>query len=145
MVSTYITRQLLKYTQLQTIINIGSKILLTASILVIITWMLHYLNVAIIASLSFVAVIGAGMVLSNTFVMAFAELDHDIGLAGALYGTLQILCTMLVSIFIAYLHFHNQLGLGIALIAIGTIIFGLQQITSLPNKTQAQASGHTTV
>ena len=119
------------------VVRMGMKFMILSGILIMffsgilmyaIGWY-GWLNVPVIMIPTLTFIAGGGFVYANAAAGAFHDFAKMAGSAGAMYGCLQILGTVLTSLLVAGLEAHNQLGLALIYILLGLLslatFFGL--------------------
>lgn len=88
--------------------------------LLLASWLGFISAYAIMISTSFF-IIGGGLVYSNAMAGAFEPFPHIAGIAGALYGTLQVFGAFITSLIISALPRDNQATMAIIFIVLGSL------------------------
>lgn len=108
----------------QYMMNVGLGIMSLASILMFVIGMLGFLNVAAVITPIFFFIMGIGIVSANAGASALSPFGHIAGIAGALYGTIQMFIPFMVSAIVAHLHNNTQQPLAATLIILSIIAAG---------------------
>lgn len=109
----------------RSMMNLGLGIMLISGVIMYAIGMFGYLNVLVVMAPVLIYIIGIGIVSANASADALTPFGHIAGVAGALYGCLQIFMSFIASSVMAHLPVRNQQSLAASLIvlAIGAILF----------------------
>lgn len=120
-IGSLVNSYLLKfYTAQQTLFS-GICLLAASGLVMLVTGISFKLNLFTVIGTSMGIAFGLGMIAPSTNSLAFSLFDSDIGIAGALYGFLQILITTGISFIAAHLNATNQLSLGIVIVTLSVV------------------------
>lgn len=110
---------------IKTMMTLGLAIMLISSIIMFWIGTLGILNVAVVIIPMSIFVIGIGVVSANAGAGALSPFGHIAGIAGSLYGCLQIFVTFIISSIAAHLHTNNQQTLAgtLIILSIGAGLF----------------------
>lgn len=106
------------------IMQAGMLIMLLSGILLLIPSLWGIMNVSVIMIPVLLYVIGTGFVMPNSFAGSLAPFGNMAGAAGALYGSLSLLISFIISGITALLREHSQMPLAMTyiILALATLI-----------------------
>lgn len=111
--------QLVKYIHPKQLISTGLIILFTAGLLLLITH--YYVGTSLVAfiPLLFLVTMACGFIFPNAIAVSFSEVNCNIGVAGAVYGSTQIFISMLINFLLNTINHQDENLLGIFYLLIG--------------------------
>ncbi len=110
----------LKYSSIAQLVQIGNGIMALSGLSMLLLGALGWINTFVIVAPMFLFVFGGGFVFSNAMAAALAPFRGKMGgVAGALYGSIQILSAFLASLVAAFLDSSNQVGMAALLFMLG--------------------------
>jgi Bcr/CflA subfamily drug resistance transporter len=109
------------YLYYQKVIWLGNGIMLISSIVLLFTGLLHILNVWVLVIPCMLYILGGGFVFTNASTSALSPFPKVAGIAGGLYGCLQILCGFVFSGLMARLNSTNQITLALVFMGISIL------------------------
>lgn len=122
-VSQYINSRFVMKYGIRVMMVFGIGLMALGSISMLIFALAHIINTWVIIVPTFIISLAAGFVFSNAMAGAFETFGHMAGIAGAMYGFLQMMGSVLTSIVLAQIHEKSQMPLA--------VIFVLLALTAL--------------
>lgn len=120
-IGAFVNSKLVMRLGMRMMLLIGGNLMVFAGILMASFYMLGHVNVYVILIPVILFIIGAGFIYSNAFAIAFTPFAHMAGIAGALYGAIQVMVAAITSSLMSMLHEHNQLPLSIIFLFLGAL------------------------
>jgi Na+/melibiose symporter-like transporter len=121
-VGAYLTNRLVKRLGQFKLIIVGGIIISTAALAMLIIGLMGVINMwVILLPMSFIFA-GMGFIFPTAFSIAFADFGHIAGIAGAMYGGVQLLGAAIATGIAAHLPLENQVPMAGYLLGCGSII-----------------------
>ncbi len=111
--------------------KVGLLMLISSGILLIITQLCFGTHLGIVVPLLFLASMSCGLLFPSSLTLAFAQIHTKIGIAGAVYGSIQITISVLINLVLNRITDQGQAVLGIFYVVMGLI--GLALLLSKNN------------
>ena len=117
-----------------TLSKVGLIFLLTSGILLIATECLFGTHLYFVVPLLFLASMACGLLFPSSLTLAFAQIKSKIGIAGAIYGSIQITLSVLINFILNSIPNQDQAVLGIFYVVMA--IVGLSLLLSKKDPSQ---------
>jgi len=117
-----------------TLVQFALLLLLVSGALMIITKYSFSIHLAILIPLLFVVTIACGLIFPNSMTLAFAQINVNIGIAGAIFGSFQILTSMLINFILNAVSNQGLILLGLFYLGIGICGLSMYQIYPVHKK-----------
>lgn len=105
----------------QNLILYGFALLTLSGFLLLTTFIVFGTHLYFLVPLIFIATLTCGFIFPNTMALAFSKIKCHIGVAGAIYGSLQIIVAMLTNLLLNFLSNQNQVLLGLLYFLLGSV------------------------
>jgi len=119
LIGTYINAQFVARINHTAMMFVGIAIMLIAAVSLLIFNMLGIFTISSIVISTFILTISIGITIPNATAGAFSEFNSSIGSVGAIYGSFQIVITMITTYFIASIPHQTPWHLGYILLTLG--------------------------
>lgn len=101
------------------LVTIGLFIFAISGLLLMVTFEVFNSTLICLVPLLFLITLACGFIFPNVTALCFSEIHVNIGIAGAIYGTLQIFISMLINLLLNTIHDQDQALLGLFYLIIG--------------------------
>jgi len=120
-VGSFVSSKIVARTGSAKLIYIGLSLYCSMGLILLFTY--YFIGTSLYSLLPclFFITIGCGFIFPNALTLSFASIQSHIGIAGAIYGSLQTALSMLVNLFLNNLSTQNQMLLGSLYLIIGLI------------------------
>lgn len=111
---------------LEKMMTIGFVLQLIAGLIMFISYAASYLNILVIIIPVMLYMMGSSLIFSNSSAGALKSFAHIAGLAGAIFGFMQVLGGVIASNIFSVIHEENQLPMSVAFIltaGLGIVLF----------------------
>lgn len=120
---SFISSRTVRFYSSTKFVRLGLLILTSSGLLLIITQYLFGTTLFCLIPLLFFITIACGFIFPNALALCFAQINVNIGIAGAIYGTLQITISTIVNLLLNTVSEQGQSVMGLFYLGIG--LFGL--------------------
>ena len=120
-----LSSRLLRYLTSNHLVLVGLFILILSGFLLLATALLFGTHLAFLMPLIFFVTVACGLLFPNALTIAFSHIQIKIGIAGAIYGSVQIFISMLVNLLLNVIPHQGQSLLGLFYLLIGFAGLGL--------------------
>lgn len=126
---TYLNVYLLKRLHMAGILLVGILLVGLSGILMIVPYFFHILNVVVIIVPLIVLLLACKLIFVNCFTLALKDLKHMAGTAGALYGMMQTLGTVISTSIASFITATSQLPIAVVFLAAFCLMFVIYMLT----------------
>lgn len=102
---------------------LGVTLLTGAGLLLVLTNWLGGTQLVFLIPLIFVSMIACGFIFPNALAAAFSHVHIKIGIAGAIYGSMQIFISMLANLLLNMIAYQDQTLMGLFYLSMGLVGF----------------------
>lgn len=134
LIGTYLNGLLVTRVGYVAMTYVGMSLVLLAAVLLLSMSSLNIFTVTSIVIPTFIVTMSIGITIPNATAGAFAELNHSIGTAGAIFGFFQIVVTILTTFFISSITNQTQAQLGFIFLVLGLASFVIYSLNSIRRK-----------
>lgn len=117
--STHVNRKLIHHFTTTQIIKIGLFIIILSGFIMLLLNLFHLVNMPILIAFLMLATFGQGFIWSNTIALALKELSSMAGTAAALFSSLQMLLSAIISAVLAIPSDRSEFPLVMAIFMLG--------------------------
>lgn len=118
LIGTIANNYLIRFYSIATLLLIGQVIMLSASLLMLILGIFGVMTVTTIAIPASLVIMGGGFIYPNSAALAFDNVKKHMGIATALFGSIQLVACALVSALVACFPETNQIPLALLLLVL---------------------------
>jgi hypothetical protein len=112
-IAALISSRIVRHVSPRALLYVGLSLLLISGLALVITEALWGSHLVILIPCIFLVTLGCGLVFPNALALSFAAINVNIGIAGAIYGFVQIFISMLVNFSLNFIPDQGQMLLGI--------------------------------
>jgi Bcr/CflA subfamily drug resistance transporter len=118
---SFISSRVVKRCSSKTLVKLGLYLFASNGLLLIFSYYYFGTRLIFLAPFLFLITVGCGFIFPNAVALCFSQINTRIGIAGSLYGSIQILISTLVNLFLNILTKQSQATLGIFYLVIGLL------------------------
>lgn len=122
-IGSFFSSRLVKNISSRFLIKTGLVLFIAGGISLLVTEIFFGTHLMYLIPSIFLISMACGLIFPNAIVLCFSEIHKDIGIAGALYGTIQMFISMLINLILNSISHQGQLMLGFFYLSIGIVGF----------------------
>ncbi|WP_367608251.1 multidrug effflux MFS transporter [Legionella sp. W05-934-2] len=122
LIGTIANSYLLRYFSIATLLKIGQTIMVSASLVMLIIGFLGTMTVATLGIPASLIILGEGFIYPNSAALAFNNVKKHLGIATALYGSIQLITCSVASALVAIFPESNQIPLALFLLGLSLVL-----------------------
>lgn len=136
---SFISSRIVKKISSEFLVLIGLKLFTLNGLLLVVSTLYYGTHLYFLIPFLFLITIGCGMIFPNALALCFSVIDCNIGIAGAIYGTMQTSISMLVNFLLNAMHHQGQSLMGTFYLLIGLCGLIFYFIPKIVNQTKIAA------